>query len=80
MKETKTIKEMTERHEIIAVTCDFCKKSFKKDLGVFPGGSIVIEFGYGSKHDLRRFTGDICDDCLDKHFKGKLQEEEIVYL
>ena len=74
------VQETVEKQEIVEVICDFCKKTFKKDLGVYPCGSIVIEFGYGSKHDLRRFTGDICDDCFEKHFKENLQEEEIAFL
>lgn len=58
--------------------CDFCGAEFKKhdvENGWF--NTITIKTTFGSKFDLNKFVGEICDDCIEKLFLGKLQKVEI---
>lgn len=79
----KEVKEVTET-EIVSVTCDFCGKLFpypKNETPRVPVGEITITFGYGSKHDNWKFSGDICDDCFDKLQKDKNFDcQEIIWV
>jgi hypothetical protein len=79
--ETFTLTETVTRSKVKSVTCDFCGKQFGKEEaknGWY--NSIEIRTTYGSRHDGFRFSGEVCDDCIDKHFAGKLTKEVIGYL
>lgn len=73
MKKYKSIK--VEEEKLTTVICDFCGGKLSKSLVECEGfGKIQIGFGYPSKFDGCVYTGEICDDCFDKLFNGKLIE------
>jgi len=43
-----------------------CTKDKKIDLDFIAGAHIVIDYGYGSKHDTDHLEFDMCDGCIDK--------------
>ena len=74
MKEVQVVKEEIETEKVITIRCDFCQKEFDKITIECEGfGSIKIEFGYGSKYDGIIYSGEICDNCFEDHFKEKLR-------
>ena len=78
MKKVNVVKEEIETEKVITVRCDFCQKEFDKITVICKGyGQVKIKFGYGSKYDGDIFRGEICDDCFDDHFKGKLRIKRV---
>lgn len=78
LKDVKIVKEEIETEKVITVSCDFCQKEFDKLTVQCEGfGSINIEFGYGSKYDGIRYSGEICDNCFEIHFKEKLRIKRV---
>ena len=73
-KKHQKVEMLTVVDEII---CDWCGKNFLVHDGEtgydFPcGGTVLIDFGYGSRFDSaepEEYKGDICDDCFELHFK-----------
>nr|MDO8112629.1 hypothetical protein [Candidatus Sigynarchaeota archaeon] len=81
MKETILTEVTITRPKVTRITCDFCGKQFdKQDVENGWTNSIEITTTYASRHDGFRFIGDVCDDCIDKHFAGKLRKEEVAFL
>lgn len=78
MKEMVIMEIMTKEHVVTNVTCDFCGEEFDKS-GIEHGwyNTITVETTYGSKYDGFRFSGEICDACIEKIIEGKLQKTEI---
>jgi len=73
MRKYKTVKKYEEKLTI--VICDFCGEEIDKNYVEHEGfGKVQIGFGYPSDYDGAVYTGDICDDCFGKLFKGKLIE------
>jgi hypothetical protein len=81
-RETREITEQVTKAEVVSITCDFCNRVFKKGIRLLDGlpvGEITVMFQYGSRHDLNKYTGDICDDCFDKLFGDKkLVREDMI--
>jgi len=78
LKKVNVVKEEIETEKVITVRCDFCQKEFDKITVICKGyGQVKIKFGYGSKYDGDIFRGEICDDCFDDHFKGKLRIKRV---
>lgn len=79
-KQHKKVEMLTVVDEII---CDWCGCNFliyeEKTDYTFPcGGTVKIDFGYGSRFDAatpEEWTGDICDDCFEKEFKSKMRKK-----
>jgi hypothetical protein len=81
MKETKIIEETVQKTVITRVTCNFCKKDFgKENVDNEWYNKIEIETTYGSKYDGFQFTGEICDECIDKYFLNKLDKVKITIM
>lgn len=59
--ETRTVTR--EHEEVTAVICDRCGKRYPQP--TFPGGSVEVQFGYGSRYDMDRHEFDFCDDCAE---------------
>jgi len=81
MKEYKTVKEVIEKEKLIKAKCDFCQEEFDEITVECEGfGDITIEFGYGSKYDGIKYSGEICDNCFKEHFKKKLRIYSFSYV
>ena len=69
MRILKTI--LVERVEATAIVCNRCGMSF--DCGEEFENNLIhnfnIGFGYGSKHDLERWSFDLCETCIEKLVK-----------
>ena len=66
------------RHVIDKITCDKCGKVNEltwpeQEFTNWPGTSITIDAGYGSRFDFlnseRLLRFDVCDDCTDEFLK-----------
>jgi len=79
-KQQTRVEMITVVDEII---CDWCGKNFmiyeRETDCAFPcGGTVHVNFGYGSRFDtaeLKEYTGDVCDDCFEKHMKSRMKKE-----
>jgi hypothetical protein len=80
-KQHKKIEMMTVVDEIV---CDWCGKNFliydSSSDCTFPcGGTVKIDFGYGSRFDSatpEEWSGDICDDCFEGELKKHLRKKQ----
>ena len=64
---TKT--KVTLTHEVEKLTdivCDRCGKSIWTDEATIAGGKLIIDCGYGSKHDFDVINYDVCDHCVSE--------------
>lgn len=57
--------------------CFICDKQIEylsdRLIELCDGVEILIQGGYGSKHDLTQYRAYICDECLDQKFnQGKI--------
>lgn len=89
MKKYKEIKieAMSARVErmLDEIVCDWCGKNFLiydwSSHYSFPcGGTINIDFGYGSRFDSHlkedEYVGDICDDCFENNILSHLRQKK----
>jgi hypothetical protein len=67
---------VTEEKEVInSISCDFCGKTIDAS-DVFDLDNVFATIkwtaGFGSSFDMTTFELHICDECLDKHSKLKI--------
>jgi len=66
----KFIKKTVQQNKIKSVVCNRCGKEFNldDDDGSSFNGNLVhefkIQFHYGSKHDMEKWSFDLCDNCI----------------
>lgn len=64
-------------------TCNKCGKIYRDGSNPYWDSEIqafIIQFGYGSDHDLEIWKFDLCDKCLEKlvkSFKIPVEVEEV---
>jgi len=67
MREYKYKNIKIKEKEINSITCNKCKKKFKKkNIEFSPITEFKFDFGYGSKRDGEEIYFDLCDECVDE--------------
>jgi hypothetical protein len=78
-------KRKVDLDSVYKILCDWCGENFliyeKGSDTYYPcGGTVEVNFGYGSKFDnceIETFEGDICDKCFEKHMLNKVRKRMI---
>jgi hypothetical protein len=65
------------------VTCDMCGKDCRDSMGANEFMSLDAHWGFSTKHDTEKWTGEFCEKCSDKILAliqsvgGKIRVESI---
>ena len=76
-KEKKKIVSVVEVEKVV---CDYCGNDFevqaRDGVPTFPGGTMSLEFFFGSKFDGQKAVLDICDKCFEAHIQPHIKKDE----
>lgn len=63
------VNEVKQTTTVSDILCDMCGKSCEEVYGIYNYMTLRASWGYGSTKDLEIWEAEVCESCVDEHFK-----------